>query len=69
MVSPRARLLVRGGAHRSDGLPALGVYKREGERFVPYALQALALDGDLVRGLTAFLDTRWFAAFGFAPEL
>ena len=53
----------------ANGLPALGVYKRDGERFIPYALQVLALDGGLVRGLTAFLDTRLFATFGLAPEV
>ncbi|HEX7704085.1 MAG TPA: RNA polymerase subunit sigma-70 [Kofleriaceae bacterium] len=53
----------------ANGLPALGVYKRDGARFVPYALHTLALDGDLVRGLTAFLDTRLFATFGLASAL
>jgi RNA polymerase sigma-70 factor (ECF subfamily) len=53
----------------ANGLPALGVYKRDGERFLPYAVQVLALDSGLVRALTAFLDTRLFPVFGLAPEL
>jgi RNA polymerase sigma-70 factor (TIGR02960 family) len=44
----------------ANGLPALAIYKGD----APYALQLLAFDGELVRGLTAFLDTRLFATFG-----
>lgn len=51
-------------ATEANGLPALAVYRRdEGGAFLPYALQVLAFDGDALRGLVAFLDTRIFAAF------
>jgi RNA polymerase sigma-70 factor (ECF subfamily) len=55
----------RAVATEANGLPAFGVYKRDAAgAFAPYALQVLAVDGEHVRGLTAFLDTRVFAAFG-----
>jgi RNA polymerase sigma-70 factor, ECF subfamily len=54
----------------ANGMPALAVYRRgdDGE-FAAYALQVLGFDGDRVRSLVAFLDTRVFAAFDLPPRL
>jgi RNA polymerase sigma-70 factor (ECF subfamily) len=51
----------------SNGLPALGVYRRAGDgTFAPYALHVLDVDrSGKVRAFTAFIDTRFFSHFGF----
>ncbi|MGZ4448074.1 MAG: sigma-70 family RNA polymerase sigma factor [Nocardioides sp.] len=66
-----------GGAHdmpmlatRANGQPAFGLYMRtpSGD-FVPFQLQVLDLDGDRVRHVSAFFDTRLFTVFGLPDRL
>lgn len=52
---------------RANAMPAVAVWKRDAASgdFVAEAIQVLELDGDhRVKAITAFLDTRLFAAFG-----
>jgi RNA polymerase sigma-70 factor (ECF subfamily) len=65
-----ARGTFRAVSTEANGLPALAVYRRdESGSFAPYALQVLGLDGDALRALTAFLDTRIFATFELPATL
>ena len=60
----------RAVATEANGLPALGVYRRAKDgTFAPFALHVLDLDGGKVRGLTAFIDTRFFPYFALPPNL
>jgi RNA polymerase sigma-70 factor (ECF subfamily) len=66
-----------GGCHdmpmletEANGQPAFGLYMRAAEGdFVPFQLQVLDLDGDRVRHVSAFFDTRLFATFGLPDRL
>jgi hypothetical protein len=49
----------------ANGLPALATY-RGGEL---YALHLVRFEGERVREITAFLDTRMFRAFGLPAHL
>ncbi|HEX4475008.1 MAG TPA: RNA polymerase subunit sigma-70, partial [Polyangiaceae bacterium] len=49
----------------ANGLPALGVYRRDEDGgFLPFALHVLGADAGKVRAFTAFVDTRVFPFFG-----
>jgi len=53
-------------ATESNGLPALGVYRKNGDgTFAPYAIHVLDVTNGKVRAFTAFIDTRFFSHFGF----
>ncbi|QCW52673.1 sigma-70 family RNA polymerase sigma factor [Nocardioides dongxiaopingii] len=57
-------------ATTANGQPAFGLYMRvPGGHFEPFHLQVLHLDGDLVRHVTAFFETRLFATFGLPASL
>lgn len=54
----------------ANGQPAYGLYMRTpGGDFAPFQLQVLELDGEQVRHVTAFFDTRLFATFGLPTGL
>jgi RNA polymerase sigma-70 factor, ECF subfamily len=56
----------------ANGSPAFGQYKPdlEGAGFEPWALQVLEVDGDMLVGITFFLDTAsLFPLFGLPPRL
>ncbi|MBX7081549.1 MAG: RNA polymerase subunit sigma-70 [Nannocystaceae bacterium] len=54
----------------ANGVPALAIWRRMADGSEqPYALQLLELDGERVRGLTAYLDPRVFETLGLlAPR-
>ena len=68
-----------GGAHdmpmlptACNGQPAFGLYLREHEgadRFLPFQLQVLELEGDRVKHVVVFFDTDAFARAGLPEEL
>ena len=54
----------------ANGQPAFGLYMRTPEgHFEPFHLQVLHLEGDQVRHVTAFFETRLFATFGLPERL
>lgn len=54
----------------ANGAPAFGLYMRTpAGHFEPFHLQVLDLDGDRVRHVSAFFDTRLFETFGLPPRL
>jgi RNA polymerase sigma-70 factor (ECF subfamily) len=69
-----------GGSHdmplvatRCNGQPAFGLYLRdadsERERYLPFQLHVLDLDGPLVRHAVVFFDTEYFVLAGLPAEL
>ncbi|MGL5931056.1 MAG: sigma-70 family RNA polymerase sigma factor [Dermatophilaceae bacterium] len=56
-----------------NGQPAFGLYLREsgpeGDRFTPFQLHVLELDGVLVRHAVVFFDREYFAMAGLPAEL
>ena len=55
---------------RANGQPAFGLYMRTpAGDFEPFHLQVLHLDGDQVRHVTAFFETRLFTTFGLPASL
>ncbi|HUG47275.1 MAG TPA: sigma-70 family RNA polymerase sigma factor [Candidatus Limnocylindria bacterium] len=55
----------------ANGSPAFAQYKPAPEGgYEPWSLQVLELDGEQIRGITFFLDTkRWFPLFGLPMRL
>ncbi|WP_211357298.1 sigma-70 family RNA polymerase sigma factor [Nocardioides rubriscoriae] len=54
----------------ANGQPAFGLYMRMPDgHFDPFHLQVLHLEGDKVRHVTAFFDTRLFKTFGLPDRL
>lgn len=57
-------------ATTANGAPAFGLYMRTpAGHFEPFHLQVLDLDGDKVRHVSAFFDTRLFEKFGLPATL
>jgi RNA polymerase sigma-70 factor, ECF subfamily len=53
---------------RANGQLAVGGYMWDGERFAPYVIDVLTLDGLRITAITAFIDASLFASFGL-PEV
>jgi RNA polymerase sigma-70 factor, ECF subfamily len=48
----------------ANGQAAVGCYIWDGERFAPYVIDVLTLDGPRISAVTAFIDASLFASFG-----
>ena len=60
----------RAVATEANGVPALAFYRRGDDgSYAPFALHVLQIDGDSVRGLTAYLDIRVLRTFDLPPSL
>ena len=53
---------------RANGQLAVGGYMWDGERFAPYVIDVLTLDGSRITAITAFIDASLFLSFGL-PEV
>jgi len=53
---------------RANGQLAVGGYMWDGERFAPYVIDVLTLDGSRITAITAFIDASLFESFGL-PEV
>jgi RNA polymerase sigma-70 factor (ECF subfamily) len=53
---------------RANGQLAVGGYIWDGERFAPYVIDVLTLDGSRISAVTAFIDATLFPSFGL-PEV
>jgi len=53
---------------RANGQLAVGGYMWDGERFAPYVIDVLTLDGSRITAITAFIDASLFSSFGL-PEV
>ena len=67
---PEAKGAFRLVAAEVNGMPGFAAYQRGADgKYSPMAIHALALDEKGVASITAFLDPRLFAAFGFPAEI
>jgi RNA polymerase sigma-70 factor (ECF subfamily) len=70
VLTPDARGAFRFVTTQANGLPALAAYrKNEQGVFAPNALHVIAIEGDRIRDVTAFLDARLLAAFDLPAGL
>jgi RNA polymerase sigma-70 factor (ECF subfamily) len=70
VLVPEAKGCFRFLQTEANGVPALAAYARTGgPTFEAKALHVLALDGDRIAAITAFLDPRLFAHFGLPLQL
>jgi RNA polymerase sigma-70 factor (ECF subfamily) len=59
----------RGVTTEANGGPALGLYQREGDTYRFTGLQLLALDGDQIGRVTAYMDASLASRFHLPPEI
>jgi RNA polymerase sigma-70 factor, ECF subfamily len=69
VLGPEARGLFRGVHTRANGMPAVAMYRRDGERFIAFAIHVVRPEGDRIADIVAFLDPRCFEPFGLPETL
>jgi len=53
----------------ANGQAAVGCYMWDGERFAPYVIDVLTLDGPRISAVTAFIDASLFEPFGLPAAI
>lgn len=70
VLTPDARGAFRFVPTKANGLPALAAYRKNDQGlYEPNALHVLAIEGERIRDVTAFLDARLLAAFDLPASL
>ena len=69
ILGPAAKGLFRGVHTRANGLPAVAMYRRDGERYVPFAIHVVRPEGDRIAEIVAFLGPRCFGPFALPEAL
>jgi RNA polymerase sigma-70 factor (ECF subfamily) len=64
VLRPESRGAFRAVLTRANGEPAVAIYRRDGERWVPMALHVLRIEDGAIAEMVAFMDARVFESFG-----